>query len=475
MIVQTSQGKVRGSVSAGAARFLGIPYAAPPFGAGRFALPRPHEPWDGVRDADTFGPTPPQTPYEGGVEKVLPTRIIPGEEILNLNVWAPQAPPPGSGYPVMVWLYGGGLTRGCNALATYDGHSFARDGVVLVSVNYRLGVEGFAVLDDAPANLGIADQMAALRWVRENIAAFGGDPARVTLFGQSAGGASVATLLAHPDAASLFARAIVQSGPISTIDPKPIRRATELVARDLGIAPTRAAFSAVPPQRLLASQVRVTEKDSTFSGGPGFGIVPGDDVVPVDPATALLNGVNSAIPLMLGYTTEEYRLWFAPTGMLDKLRWWHLVAARLKLRIPGRAVRLYRRHRPQARPSEIFGMLVTDLLLRVPKNRLADVRGANTWMYEFAWRSPVAELGAAHALELPFVFDTLVSEEAEALAGPDRPQPLADAMHAAWVRFATTGDPGWPAWDSRRPVMTFDHPRSEVVFAPREEERQALS
>lgn len=474
MIVGTRQGKVRGAVSDGVARFLDVPYAAAPFGSARFAPPGPHQPWEGIRDADDFGPTSPQVPYPGGLGTVLPTRIIPGEEILNLNIWAPGGPVPGSGHPVMVWVHGGGLTHGCSALETYDGHAFARDGVVLVSVNYRLGAEGFSVLDDAPVNLGLADQMAALRWVQDNIRAFGGDPARVTVFGQSAGATSVAALLAGPDASSVISQAIVQSGPLAAVPRERARRATELLAKDLGIPPTRAAFSAVPPADLLAGQERVLGR-SSLVGGPAFGIVAGDELVPVDPAVALESGSASSIPLMLGYTTEEYRLWFLPSGTLDRITPLHLFGARLKFRAPRRAIGLYRRNRSGARTGEILGALATDVLLRVPKNRLADARNGRTWMYEFSWRSPVVDLGAAHALELGFVFDTLSSAEAEAFAGPDRPQQLADAMHAAWVRFAATGDPGWPAWDERRPVMTFDHPDSGVVLAPRDDERRAVA
>ncbi|MEU7003222.1 carboxylesterase family protein [Nonomuraea sp. NPDC046570] len=469
MIVKTSTGEVRGVREDGVCRFLGIPYAAAPFGAGRFAPPRPHDPWDGVLDTTRLGPTPPQPPYTGGLEKVLPGVVVPGEEILNLNIWTSAD---AQARPVMVWLYGGGLTRGSNAIATYDGRAFARDGVVLVSVNYRLGAEGFSVLDDAPANLGLADQVAALRWVRDNIAAFGGDPARVTLFGQSAGGGSVAALLAHPEAASLMAGAIVQSAPVAPGGGGDAGRITELMAADLGVARTRAAFAAVPPQELLASQKRVAG-GTALSGGPGFGAVVGQEPVPADPGEALLAGAGTSIPLMIGCTTEECRLWIAPTQL--KITRLHLLAARLKLGISRRTLRLYRRNRPGASPGDLFGALVTDLMLRVPKNNLADARAGRTWMYEFAWRSPVLGLGAAHGLEVCFVFDTLDSADAAAIAGPARPQSLADDMHAAWVRFATDGDPGWPEWDARRPVMTFDSPGGGVVYAPREDERLALT
>jgi len=474
VIVDTAQGKIRGEERDGVVRFLGVPYAAAPFGDQRFRLPQPHAGWDDVREATTFGPTAPQAPYPNELRALLGNELIPGTEILNLNVWAPTVPAAEpAGHPVMVWIHGGGLTRGSSSAGTYDGHAFARDGVVLVSVNYRLGAEGFAVLEDAPANLGLADLQAALRWVRDNIGGFGGDPARVTVFGQSAGGACVAALCASPQSAGLFAGAIIQSGPISVTPRSRAQRATRLVARELGVPATREAFRNVSPEDLLRAQARATAKTSIL-GGPAFGLVVDDVLLPRDPALELASPARE-FPLMMGYTTEEYRLWFLPTGAIGRINRAHLLAARLKLRAPQRAVRVYSRNRPHARPGEILGMLATDGILRVPKNDLADARSGPTWMYEFAWSSPVQALGAAHAVELAFVFDTLTRHESVALTGPTAPQPLADTMHAAWVRFARTGDPGWAAWDESRPVMTFDEPGCRLVHAPRDDERSALS
>lgn len=194
-------GALRGSSRDGVAAFLGVPYARPPVGALRFRAPEAVEPWDGVREATAFGPTAPKRPYAPPLDALLPDPEIPGDDCLNLNVWAPWGAGPRSatergGRPVMVWIHGGSLIRGSSAVPVYDGTAFARDGVVLVSVNYRLGIEGFGVFPDAPANLGLRDQIAALTWVRDNIAAFGGDPERVTVFGESAGAISIAALLA---------------------------------------------------------------------------------------------------------------------------------------------------------------------------------------------------------------------------------------------------------------------------------------
>ncbi len=208
--VSTSYGTLRGQVRDGVTSFLGIPYAASPTGSLRFRAPVPPEPWSGVREAVAYGATPPKPDYPPPFDTLFAEPNIAGDDWLNLNVWTPD--PGASGLPVMVWIHGGAFANGNSAIPLYDGHAFARDGLVLVSINYRLGVDGFALLPDSPANRGLLDQIAALEWVRSNISAFGGDPANVTIFGESAGGMSVTTLLAMPGAAGLFSKAIAQSG-----------------------------------------------------------------------------------------------------------------------------------------------------------------------------------------------------------------------------------------------------------------------
>ncbi|MCX5144855.1 carboxylesterase/lipase family protein [Streptomyces sp. NBC_00338] len=461
-IATTSRGKVRGRVVDRVAAFLGIPYAAPPFGAHRFRAPAPVEPWEGVRDALEFGPTAPQRPYRPPLDRLIPDVRIPGEDCLTLNVWTPDAG--GGPLPVMVWIHGGSLRNGSAAMPLYDGRAFARDGVVLVSVNYRLGVEGFGVFPDAPDNRGLLDQIAALTWVRDNITAFGGDPANVTVCGESAGAISIAALTVSPRAAGLFHRAVLQSGPPHTVPRERAAKTVHAIAKELGVPATAEAFAAVDRERLLDAQTAVTGRADPISGGPGFDIVADDDVVPAQPPLP-------TVDLLLGCNREEYRLWFVPSGAVDRVSGITLRMALLKLRIPWRVARLYRAARPDASPGVVLGEMATDLLLRGPLNRLADARPARTFVYEFAWRSPVLDLGACHALEIGFVFDNL--RHGESLSGPDAPQPLADTMHRAWVAFATTGDPGWPAWDARRPVKVFDHPDTGLVLAPRQEELAA--
>lgn len=457
-------------------RFLGVPYAAAPFGERRFRLPEPVEPWAGVREATTFGATAPQSEYPGALGALLPTVVVPGDEILNLNVWAPTSSD-GAPHPVMVWVHGGSHRHGSNALRGYDGSAFARDGIVFVAINYRLGTEGFSVLDDAPLNLGLHDQLAALRWVQREIAAFGGDPDQVTVFGQSAGGASVAALAASPTAGEVMQRAIVMSGPLEAKTAADAGRITHRTARELGIPATRAAFAALTPDQLVAAQARVLAGGSPLGGGPAFAIAIDGDLVPVSPSEAFNSGAGAAIPLLIGTTTEEYRLWLVPSGAIDRIGRLKLAIARRLAKVSGAAVRRYRANRPGATHGEVFGAILTDLMLRASANRVADSRaaaGSPTHVYEFGWRSTVADLGAAHAVELGFVFDGLANPDSIALAGTSAPQTLATRMHDAWVAFAKTGAPGWEPWNTTRPVQMFDGADDSVVFAPRDDELQAL-
>ncbi|MFF3809697.1 carboxylesterase/lipase family protein [Streptomyces bacillaris] len=477
---RTAQGTVRGAVERGVAVFRGIPYAAAPVGARRFRGPEPPEPWEGVREALAFGPTAPKRPYAPPLDRLLPDPEVPGDEWLNLNVWTPSTD--AAGLPVLVWIHGGSLLHGSSAVPVYDGWAFARDGVVLVSVNYRLGIEGFGLFPDAPANRGLLDQLAALEWVRENIAAFGGDPDRVTVAGESAGAVSVAALLATDRAAGLFRRAVLQSGAPAALAPEAARGTTALIAKRLGVPATAAKLAAVEPEALLAAQTGVTSGGNPLTGRNSFQLVVDGELLDRDPAEALRTGAASGVDLLMGTNTEEYRLWFVPSGLTERIGRLKLRLALLKFGVPNATARIYRANRPDATPGELLGAVATDLLLRAPLNRLADARvGAEgaTYVYEFGWPTPVQRLGACHALELGFVFDTLAHPDTRALTGPDAPQELADAMHRAWVDFATTGDPGWLSWDARRPVRFFGAEGTEsadgtdgpaVVLAPRDDE-----
>src|SRR6266700_2401513 len=376
----------------GVAVFKGIPYAAPPFGDNRFQPPRPHEPWDGVREAFNYGPTVPKPPYFPPFDVLLPEPAIPGEDCLNLNIWTPDVGP--TGLPVMVWIHGGAFSNGSGAIPQYDGSRFARDGVVCVTINYRLGADGFLYLSDGIPNLGLLDQVAALAWVQENISAFGGDPNNVTIFGESAGGVSASTLLLMPRAKGLFRRVIAQSGAgHHVISPATAKRVGQYLAEKLGVEPTRETIAAVPIDRLLQAQVELSADAFELPDPERWGEVAAN-LMPFEP---VIDG--DVLPVAETLAT-------------------------------------YRATRSDASPGDLLAAIVTDWFYRIPAIRLAEAHtkgNGATYMYEFAWRSPMfdGKLGACHALEIPFVFDTLGKEGYEALIGTNPPQEIADAMHAA--------------------------------------------
>lgn len=484
--VRTQQGIVRGRMAEGVAVFKGIPYAAPPFGANRFQPPRPAERWDGVREALSYGPTVPKPPYFPPFDVLLPEPAIPGEDCLNLNIWTPD--PGRAGLPVMVWIHGGAFANGSSAILQYDGSRFARDGVVCVTINYRLGADGFLYLGDHISNLGLLDQVAALAWVQENIAAFGGDPNNVTIFGESAGGMSVSTLLSMPRAKGLFRRIIAQSGAAHhVISPETAQRVGQYLAEKLGVEPTRKAIAAVPTESLLQAQMALSadafgNPDPERWGEVASNLMPFEpvidgDILPTRPIDSIVGGAGAEVDVLIGTNADEEMLFLVPNGAINHINEDILVGAVAAYGLPvSETIDTYRSIRPGASAGELYSSIVTDWFFRIPAIRLAEARtkgSGATYMYEFAWKSPKfdGKLGACHALEIPFVFDTLDKEGYEELMGSEPPQQLADAMHAAWVAFATSGSPGWPRYDlKRRATMWFDT-KQELVDDPRSEER----
>jgi para-nitrobenzyl esterase len=484
--VRTRQGIVRGRIAEGVAVFKGIPYAAPPFGSNRFQPPRPAERWDGVREALSYGPTVPEPPYFPPFDVLLPEPVIPGEDCLNLNIWTPDMGR--SGLPVMVWIHGGAFANGSSAIPQYDGSRFARDGVVCVTINYRLGADGFLYLGDGISNLGLLDQIAALAWVQENIAAFGGDANNVTIFGESAGAMSVSTLLSMPRAKGLFRRIIAQSGAgHHVISPATAQRVGQYLAEKLGVEPTREAIAAVSTDRLLQAQMELSgdafgNPDPERWGEVAANLMPFEpvvdgDILPARPIDSIVGGAGAGVDVLIGTNTHEQRLFMVPGGAINFINEDILAGTVAAYGLPvTETIATYRSIHPDASAGELLAAIVTDWFFRIPAIRLAEAHtqgSGATYMYEFAWRSPKfdGKLGACHYLEVPFVFDTLDKEGYEELMGTDAPQQLADAMHAAWVAFAKGGDPGWQRFDlSRRATMRFDM-KQELVEDPRSAER----
>ncbi|MCX4461221.1 carboxylesterase family protein [Streptomyces sp. NBC_01728] len=490
-VVTTAQGAVRGlRQEDGTAAFLNIPYAAPPLGAGRFAPPEPHEPWGGVRDATVPGPNAPQSERKLGSIDMAPyfgTGWSRSEDYLTVNVWTPAVAQ--SDLPVMVFVHGGGFVAGSTRSAMYDGSAFARDGVVLVTLNYRLGIAGFLDLPGAPANRGLLDVVAALRWVRENIAGFGGDPDNVTLFGQSAGATVVGGVLATAEATGLFRRAIVQSGSgLGAFSTEQAARVTAAAAEALSIEPHVGAFADISDERLVevASQLAGIDLQTETHGDPLIGLSPFSLVLDTQPAASVAAGLAADVDLLVGTNTEEGNLYLVPVGKYATSTAADVDEAATRSHPdPARLVETYRKSRPEASYAELRSAIMADALFGAGSRALAGAHAAHpesaTYAYEFAWRSRAldGELGATHAVELPFVFDLADRPELNgpsALLGPDKPPAdLADRMHETWIRFAATGDPGWDPYDTeRRATMHIDAEWTQIDD-PRSRERQAWS
>ena len=382
-VVTTRSGKVRGAVAKGVHVFKGIPFAAPPFGANRLRPPQRPSRWDGVRDAGAFGPKSPQPPYPPFVAVLLPEANVSGEDCLTLNVWSRDL---GSArQPVVVWIAGGMYEyHGTGASPLYDGSRFARDGVVCVTINYRVGAEGFLYLGDGIANLGLLDQVAALEWVRENIAAFGGDPGNVTVFGESAGALSIGTLLAMPRAAGLFRRAIVQSGGSHHVSSAATaERIGRRLADKLGVEPTRAAIAAVPVDRLLQAQAELraemeTRPDRQFWGEVVLTGLPWQPVID-GRSSRIVRSIGCAparaadVDLLVGSNTDETRLFLVTAGAID-----HITPEARPERWPATVCRSRRRSppiaawHPNASAGDLLSAIQTDWYWRIPAVRLAD-------------------------------------------------------------------------------------------------------
>lgn len=460
VVVATRAGAVRGRwrpTTGGrgnprSAAFEGIPFAQAPVGELRFQAPVPTAPWEGVRDALAFGPTA-QRGDPGTT--LIPEPSVPGESTLNVNVYtpSPEAPRNGSGLPVLVWIHGGGFTAGSPASPWYDGRNFNRDDVVTVTISYRLGFDGFGYIDGAPTNRAVRDWLLALEWVQENIAAFGGDPGRVVIAGQSAGGGAVLTLLGMEQAQHLFHGVFAISGALADVKEEKARALSEKLAGALGVPATLDGFRSVSEERVLEAQQEATKLDPSNLEEmltEGLGLGPQIDGELIDRATpeSLRAGVGADKPLVLGSTNDEFTM--ALDGAKQVLRLMPRGAVLARFGVPKPAQRAYLGANPELakRPKHLIaGRVLSDRMFRVPLVGIISARGsAPTWLYQFTWPSGTSGF-AEHCLDVPFFFDCLDGPEVEPLAGPNPPQHLADSLHMCAVNFIERGDPGWPRYE----------------------------
>lgn len=476
VLLECAQGRLRGVVDRGTYRYYGIPYAAAPIGARRFLAPEPASAWSGERDATQKGPNAPQ------INRKFPgldaTGFIgdgwrTGDEYLCLNVWTPD---PKGKAPVMVFIHGGAFVAGTGDAPAYNGRNFARDGIVCVTLNYRMGIDGFLPLAGADTNLGLRDQLAALHWVKAHIAAFGGDASNVTVFGESAGAMSIANLLGSPLAEGLFRRAIIESGHgrmLHSFDC--MQRVIQKLAEVLAVPATAEGFArrsledcakavdAVSQPGVIADLREPNGLDPAF-GLSKFLPVVGDDVIPVASEEAVAGGMGSNVELLIGSNLEEMNIYFVPPGIceLDD----EIMARFLLGQVFPRADEALLSYGlgKGKKPGLALTEAMSDLVFRQPVRDFALAHRGHTHVYEFGWRSTAFQgrLGACHALELPFVFDTLATcSGPEGLVGESAPQDLADHVHALWAGFARDGSLPWPEFEAgRREVYRLEERRS---------------
>ena len=486
-VVETTAGKIRGTIEDKVSAFRGVPYGASTAGAGRFMPPEKPQPWTGVQDAIQLGHRSPQGP-SGLIPEVAAVDADEpsGEDCLVLNVWTPGV---SSGHkrPVMVWLHGGGFTSGSGGFKIYDGVNLAgKHDVVVVTVNHRLNAFGYLYLADLggakyanSSNVGMLDIVAALQWVRDNISNFGGDPGNVTIFGQSGGGAKVSTLLAMPSAKGLFHRAVIESGvSLRGIPQDAANKSTEAFLAKLGLKPNQIGeLQSMPVDRLTKA----------LAGGR-FGAVVDGKTLPANPFDPTAPEISANVPLLVG--TVQTEVTFFPGQQLDPID-----DAALHERVKGtfhssdadtsRIIAVYKEVDPSISNIDVALESASDSFAWTNAITAAERKDALStapvYMYYFKWRSPVRDgkLKAMHCMEIPFVFDNPDAGRPMTGSGRDR-YALAAKISAAWVAFARTGNPSqkglaWPAYNTpQRATMIFDD-KCEVVDDPRKAVRLTLA
>jgi para-nitrobenzyl esterase len=495
-IVKTKSGKIEGSFEEGLYAFKGIPYAAPPVGQLRWLPPQPVKPWDGIRPAKKFGAIAPQNPMVGG--PITHVEQPQDEDCLFLNIWTPGLDD--ARRPVMLWIHGGAFTIGSGSDAMYDSDALAKRGdVVLVTINYRLGMLGFLRLKDvtggkinATGNEGLLDQVAALKWVRDNIAAFGGDPKNVTVFGESAGGMSIGCLMAMPIAHGLFHKGILESGAGGTVVPlDKANTVAENFLKTLGVkGDDVAALRGLRPEQLLDAEMKLRVQAARAGEAMMITVtlpVVDGEIIPDVPNQVAKKGSAKNVPVIIGTNLDEWRLFGVMRpgiGKLDKAGMLKVLESFLPAaQVPGLMAeyeKIRKKRGDTIAPFDFLSAILSDIMFRIPALELVEAQLHNkqlAYNYLFTWKSPVmgGVLGACHALEIGFVFDKY--DDTFCGTGPDADK-LARCMQDAWLAFARTGDPScesigkWPVYGSQRMTMMLDKD-CHVEAAPYENERRA--
>jgi para-nitrobenzyl esterase len=498
--VTTSSGALEGLERNGILQFRGIPFAAPPIGPARFKAPQPVEPWTGTRPATEFGLCAPQ--HQSPLEAAMGAPPFPwSEDCLFLNVYTPACDD--KARPVMVWIHGGAYVNGSGSIPWYDGSMLARQhDVVVVTINYRLGPFGYLHLEDVlgheyagSGNTGLLDQVAALRWVQREIDAFGGDPGRVTIFGESAGGFSVATLLGTPAAAGLFHRAIAQSGALRNVSRADVAAdVCERMLDELGLSSGSAdAIVELPADRVLdaADAVGLALLARRFEAGDGperalpWQPVVDGAVLARHPLEMVAAGEGAQVPLVIGTTSEEFTMFaMAELATFDEALL-HDRAARIFGERAPAVLEVYGRARPGASPYDLWVAIGTDWAFRIPMVRLAEAHGRHqpVHAYEFSYQSTAfgGMIRAGHSIDVPFPFDNVHKRGVDLLLGTvdDDTRRLASTMAGAWASFATDGTPAvmgldeWPRYEpADRAVLELGR-RVAVRLDPAADERAA--
>jgi para-nitrobenzyl esterase len=478
-IVGTSTGRVAGRETSRGLAFLGIPYAEPPVETLRWRAPRPAKPWAGVREATRVGPGAPQrSAFSRRVVGWLGGATATSEDCLTLNVWTPGCD--GARRPVMVWIHGGAFAIGTGGAAVYEGARLAQAGdVVVVTLNYRLGALGFLALR-APgfeANGGLRDQLLALAWVRENVERFGGDPARITLFGESAGAMSVATLLGLPSARGLFAGAIAQSGAAHHVSrEETAERVAATFLRELGLGAADAPrLREVPVEPLLDAQVRTAAALGVLGGTLPWQPAIDGALLAESPLAAIERGEGARVPLLVGTNRDEWDLFLLGDPKSRRMDDPALRRRFARVLPPGdadEAHALYREVHADKSPRGVWAAFQTDRVFRAPAERLAAAHGARApvWQYLFTWAPPLARgrLGACHAVELPLVFGTLRHPALALLFSGGHG--LSRRIQARWTELAHTGSlAGWEGYTEKRRFVAAlgpDDARALGAFEP---------